>query len=490
MGEAKYVLFGIDADTWAADAGNVDYIRQQCEASVYCNANVLAFPVTWKNVERAGLGQYDFSFVDQVLALAEQHGLKAIPMWVGIDYAAGDPLFVPDWVRDDPETYTRITGFHYDEYKRYKEGWVDDGVEEDRLYCPSCPATLAAECAAYERLVEHIAQVDTNHNVVAISVSGEINYARALNPATWTPERDVRCQCEWCNAAYKPGVESNLAFMTGQFARYVKTLIEAGARHLDLPTYSQVCPHNLFPGWRYAEDPVAFKAIINRPNHFMVPSVTNTGDAETFTSKEMDYFKPECIPGNFVFTDGIPTGWGPCVPHLEIAPWYTILHYGGLGAIYWDPPQVSIIKPDVPYRALLRTTWGPLKALHYWLARLKSAGPDRKFWWGYAATESSAQLGEFAVSQTSSDKDYGVVFRTGEQELALTVTTLGGSTTLSLTRSGGFEGFHFERGSFDMVTGGWTKAADAQVEVSGDTATLTLDGDSGDYTQAAWRVYH
>lgn len=484
---AKHVFWGIDADTWGCDAGNLDHFRKHCEASVYVNANLIAIPVTWKNVERKGPGNYDFTFVDGAIKIAREHGLKVSLMWIGIDYAAGDPNFVPPYIDADPDTYTRITGFNYDEQKRYTKR--TDDREDDRLHCPSCPATLKRESAAYEALMKHVAETDTQRTVMAVNICGEINYVRAMRPEDWVPERDVRCRCRHCNAAHRPGIESNIAFMTRQFANYVKTIIEAGARHYDIPTYSPVCSHRWFPGWRYAEDPVAFKAIINRSNHFVVPSIAPTPDEQAFTREEMDYFRPECIPGNFIFVDGIDTGWPTNLPHLEMAPWYSILQYGGLGAVYWDAPAVSIIKEGEPRRDLLRRMWGPLKAMHYHLARLKSAGKDTKFWWRYHETASAQDMGGFKVEQRSSDRDYGVCFVTGKDRLALSATTFAGPCTITLTRPGGFEGLRFERGCFDMTTGEWRKAADAGVKIDGDKAVITLDGDSGDYERAAVYVY-
>ena len=486
---AKYVFWGVDADTWGCDAGNVEHFRKHCEASVYINANFIAIPVTWKNVERKGPSKCDFTFVDQALEVAHKHGLKAALMWIGIDYAAGDPNFVPEYINADPQTYTRITGFNYDEQKRYRPAAEQSSIEEDRLHCPSCPATLAREAAAYGALMRHLAKTDTRRTVVAINICGEIDYARAMRPDEWVPERDVRCRCRHCNAAYRPGVESNIAFMTRQFAKYVRTIIEAGAKHYDIPTYSPVCSHRWFPGWRYAEDPVAFKAIINRDNHFVVPSIAPTADEQAFVREEMDYFRPECIPGNVIFVDGIDTGWPTNLAHLELAPWYSILEYGGLGAVYWDAPSVSIIKEGEVRRELFRRMWGPLKAMHYHLARLKSAGPKTRFWWRYHETGSSQELDGFKVEQRSSDKDYGMCFVLGPDRLALSATTTGGPCTVTITRPGGFDGFRFERGCFDMVSGEWRKAGEAQVTKEADKVIIVMDGDSGEYEKAACYVY-
>lgn len=489
VGGAKYVFWGVDADTWGCDAGNIELFRKHCEASVYVNANFIAIPVTWKNVERKGPGRYDFSFVDQVVELARKNGLKAALMWIGIDYAAGDPNFVPDYINADPKVYTRITGFNYDEQKRYLPAGKQNDHEEDRLYCPSCPATLAREAAAYGSLMKHLAQADKQRTVMAVNICGEIDYVRAMRPEEWVPERDVRCRCKYCDAAYKPGVESNIAFMTSQFAKYVKAIIEAGAKHYDIPTYSPVCSHRWFPGWRYAEDPVAFKAIINRENYFVVPSIAPTEDEQAFVREEMDYFRPECIPGNVIFVDGIDTGWPANLPHLELAPWYSILQYGGMGAVYWDAPACTIVNDGEVRRELLRRMWGPLKAMHYHLARLKSIGPRRKFWWRYHETSSAQEMDGFKVEQKSSDRDYGVGFVLGPDKLALAATTYGGPCTVTLTKTGGFGGFRFERGCFDMISGEWHKASDVKAVLDADKATIIIDGDSGDYKGAAVYVY-
>jgi hypothetical protein len=126
--------------------------------------------------------------------------------------------------------------------------------------------------------------------------------------------------------------------------------------------------------------------------------------------------------------------------------------------------------------------------MHYHLARLKSGGPDVKFWWTYHETESSQALGEFEVAQESSGRDYGVCFNLGEGRLALAATTFGGPAKVTLRRQGGFDGYRFEKGCFDMTTGAWRPAGPAVVEVGGGAVTITLAEDSGQYKQAACYV--
>jgi hypothetical protein len=231
-----------------------------------------------------------------------------------------------------------------------------------------------------------------------------------------------------------------------------------------------------------------FKSIINRQNHFTAPSIVETSSASVFVTEEMDYFLPSNIPGNIIFIDGIGTQVPECQSHIEMAPWYSILWYGGLGAIYWDAPEKSV-RNDAELRTKFRKFWGPLKGIHYYLARLKSSGTGVKFWWQYLDTDSSQSMNNFTVHQTSSAQDYGVCFEVSPNDLTFTCSTYTSPCTITVTHTGGFDSYRFEKGYFHPLTGQWFKKDDVYPVIAGNDATLTVDGDSGDYMRAVYRYY-
>jgi len=470
----KYVFWGVDADTWGCQALNYDMYRKYCEASVYINANFIVIPITWKMFEPQK-DQYNLEAIDKFIEITREYGLKAGIIWTSMDYAAGDSSLVPDYLMADPTAYTRITGLYHDD-----------------LLCPSDPDTLARDRNAYVTLMKHLAKTDTKRTVMAINLCGEINYLRALQ--NWSPpEQNVRCLCAECNKLYRSG-QDNVEFMTERYAAYVKNLIESAAKVYDIPTYTPVCAWKWFPGWRYAENPEMQKKIINRANHFVCPSIAQPISGKVWVEEEMNHFAPEAIPGNIIFADGMDTahdghdGLPNALARMELAPWYNILWYGGMGAVYWDSPARSITKDEL-LRTKFRRAFGPLKAMHYHLARLKSAGKDRKFWWQYAQTDSAQKMDGFSVRQSSSSDDYGVAFVLGKADLAFTGTTLGGPYTFTVTRPGGFADFAFEKGSFGETDGKWRRAADAHPVLHSEQAIFTVTGDSGDARQAVIRVF-
>ncbi|MHB0998571.1 MAG: hypothetical protein ACYC27_04935 [Armatimonadota bacterium] len=473
QGSNKYVFWGVDADTWGCQALNYDMYRKHCEASFYINANFIVIPITWKMFEPQK-DQYNLEAIDKFLAITREYNLKAGIIWTSMDYAAGDSSLVPEYLMADPMTYTRITGLY-----------------KNDLLCPSDPDTLARDRKAYVTLMDHLARTDKDRTVMAINLCGEINYARALENAS-PPEQNVRCTCAECNKLYRSR-QNKVEFMTERFSYYIKDLIESAAEVYDIPTYTPVCSWAWYPGWRYAENPEIHKKIINRDNHFVCPTIAFPISGEAWID-EMNHFAPESIPGNIIFADGMDTahdghgGLPNALPHMELAPWYNILWYGGMGAVYWDSPARTILTDEL-LRTKFRKAFGPLKAMHYHLARLKSADKGKKFWWQYTETGSGQEMDGFSVKQTSSPDDFGAAFVIGRNDLAFTGTTLSGPYTFTVTRPGGFEGFSFEKGCFGETDGKWRKASDVKPVINGKEAIFTVADDSGDAHQAVIRVY-
>ncbi|HSG34595.1 MAG TPA: beta-galactosidase, partial [Sphingomonadaceae bacterium] len=62
-------------------------------------ANTLLIPVAWEQVEPVE-GQFDFSWVDALLAGAREHGKRLVPLWYGA-YKNTAPSYAPAWVKQD-----------------------------------------------------------------------------------------------------------------------------------------------------------------------------------------------------------------------------------------------------------------------------------------------------------------------------------------------------------------------------------------------------
>jgi hypothetical protein len=478
----KWVLWGFEGNIWGCEYGDYWLWERLCQASVYVNANCIVLPVAWLMVEPTQ-DNYSFTHLDWYLNTAHNYNLKVLIMWAGLGYAAVSIEFCPDYIQNDTATYMRC-----------------QGLDNTNVLCPSDPDTLLREKLAYRAVMDHLATINPSlkNIVMGVNIGSELNYMGALdgywgNPATPT-ETNRRCTCSYCNAAYTSG-QNNIEFMTEQCAKYLAELVDYGAQGYDIPAYTPVCGHKYWndyydKGWRYAEDPHVFKYYVAQKehisNHWVCPSIAETNNAADYILKDLNYFRPSEIPGNTIFVDGIDGGWSVNQPHIELAPWYNILWYGSIGACYWDSTTERSIIVNEPLREKLRPYWGPLKGIHYYLARLKSSGTGVKFW---LETDSSQSMNNFTVHQTSSAQDYGVCFEVNPNDLIFTCSTYTGSCTITVTHTGGFDNYRFEKGYFRPLTGQWIKKDDVLPVIAGNDATLTVDGDSGDYMQAVYRYY-
>jgi len=114
---------------------------------------------------------------------------------------------------------------------------------------------------------------DTSRNVLAVQVGGEMDYMFGLKDEWWgLKNADVRCECDYCNTEFAKFQGSKVDFMSTQYAKYLKSMIEAGAAVYNIPTYTCAAPKTYWNNdWRYAENSPLRKQIINRQNYFVGP---------------------------------------------------------------------------------------------------------------------------------------------------------------------------------------------------------------------------
>lgn len=491
----QYVLWGVETDQWQAAAGNTAHFDAYIEASKYINANCLAIHAPWRLIEPTK-DVYDFSYLEYALKKTEEAGLKAVIYFTSANYAAGNMQFVPDYI-NDPVTYSRIQGDPT--YFRTEPVAGQPALPA----CPSDPDLLEREMKAYGRLLKFLKEYDTNRNVLAIQVAGEADFLYAMKDEYWLfKNENVRCECADCNAAFEGFAGSNLDFMTHQFAVYIKKMVEAGAMVYDIPVYTCSSPLGYWKGeWRYAENSALRQEMVDFVDYFVGPTTAQTTDVQTYVT-EMNNWTSDKMPGNHIWTSGIDTGHGtPGSPHenvgldswshLEMAPWFNILHYKSLGAIYWDHPDVSVTLEGAgaPVREKLRAMWSPLRAASSVLPVYKSAPADKMMWWNYSEKTKSGTIGGYQISIIQyAGENYGFAFDMGNGDIVLSATTYNArTTTVSLTVNNS-ENLHFERGYFDN-NGVWVKTGTFNATKVGNQLVFQISGDNGDYTKALYRIY-
>jgi len=470
----KHAVWGVENDQWQTVGKNLANFHKYMEGSIYVNANAIAIHSPWIVIEPEK-DVYDFSDLDYYLALASENNLKVIIYFTSSNYAGGDNTFTPRYIVEDPDTYTRI---EMDELSSVP-------VEELPL-CPANPNLFERESKAAEKLFEHIKKVNTDGNILAVCMSHEFGFMHRLRMRSNT-NLDIRCQCEFCEELYTPDL-GNLEFMTKLFSEYISDVIKSATDIYPITTYSPVASLVYWPGGRFVEQPDIIKAAVNRKNHFVCPSVATTMNADLFRI-EMDQFVS--IEGNPAFASGIDTGWANHPynnqARLEIAPWISMFEYDGLGAIYWDHPQMTVTDTR-GVREKLRTGWGPLKGGEYFVSRIKS-DKDVMFHWLYESEEKTEKIGNYEITISQRSKfNNGYAVLVDVNEIMVTATTFNEERTkVEIKSDHSFKGYSFERGYYD-TNGEFVRVSEFEPKQSGKSITFNIDGDSGDYTKSIYRI--
>jgi len=137
---------------------------------------------------------YDFRFLEECIGRAEKAGLKVVLYFGCSNYAAGDPVFVPDYIKNDEKTYTQVKG----------RGFRDEPIAGHTALalCPGNPATLERERKAYCELMAYLRDCDVNRSVLAVHYGGEMNFIQSAKEGFigWN-NPELRCECEHLPAA-------------------------------------------------------------------------------------------------------------------------------------------------------------------------------------------------------------------------------------------------------------------------------------------------
>lgn len=128
-------------------------------------ANTVMVPIAWEQIEPKE-GEFDFSFVDTLLAQARENDVRLIPLWFAT-WKNNGPNYAPHWVKTDNTRFPRVI--------------TADGRTLNSL-SPHAPATLEADKKAFVQLMRHLKQVDPQRTVIMVQPQNE--------PGTYGSVRD------------------------------------------------------------------------------------------------------------------------------------------------------------------------------------------------------------------------------------------------------------------------------------------------------------
>lgn len=237
-----------------SSASGVEYMQQLWPRLKALGLNTVLAPVSWELLEPAE-GQFVFTYVDALLAVARQHDHRLVLLWFG-SWKNGVSSYAPVWVLKDTQRFPRAKGSSRQNTK-------------DMLSTLS-PNNLQADAAAFAQLLKHLKHVDgARQTVVMIQVENEVGIKPETrdmsDEATWTfqslvpaalieylvqhkdrlhPEllnrwrkSDFAKQGTWPEV-FGAGPEAEEVFSAWHYARYLDQVAAAGQAEYNLPMYA------------------------------------------------------------------------------------------------------------------------------------------------------------------------------------------------------------------------------------------------------------
>ncbi|KQM65121.1 glycoside hydrolase [Sphingomonas sp. Leaf17] len=129
------------------------------------HANTVEVPIAWEQIE-AKEGQFDFSFLDQLIAEARTNNVRLVILWFAT-WKNTSPNYAPAWVKLDNARFPRMTN---------AKG------ETHYALSPHSRATLEADKRAFVTLMTHIKAVDPQNTIIMVQPENE--------PGTYVSVRD------------------------------------------------------------------------------------------------------------------------------------------------------------------------------------------------------------------------------------------------------------------------------------------------------------
>ncbi len=153
-GEPFIILGGELGNSTASSAAEIEFQFPRLKAM---GLNTVLVPAYWDLLEPEE-GRFDFSQVDNVIETARANDLKVVFLWFGA-WKNSMSCYSPAWFKLDT--------------KRFPRAHTSTGKAMEIASCIS-ENVLHADAAAFEKLVAHIAETDTEHTVVMLQIENEI----------------------------------------------------------------------------------------------------------------------------------------------------------------------------------------------------------------------------------------------------------------------------------------------------------------------------
>ncbi|MDE2824134.1 MAG: beta-galactosidase [Chloroflexota bacterium] len=322
-----FVILGAQCDIWRStrqDEKVVEFIDAYREM----NATAISFGIPWAKMEPER-DLYDFSFLDWFIERTEAAGLKLVVNLFNSNVCGkceelteGEryPQYTPDYIKNDPEGFTRIVPNVDIEYH-----------PGGPPLCPNDPATLDRETRYLRRVAMHLKETDRNCTVIMVQLNNEYFYQQWADCKDNT-QKHVRCVCEFCTAKYDAGRYLTAEeFMFTSFAEYNRTLTDTFKAVYPLPIYVNS------PWWA----PYIIDIFLR-----VCPNLDFVGIDGVYSVVEPNQLTVGQRGRNLPFAAESPTEAPSTKPYLPMLPYYTALKMNGLGNLLWEAPDPDTVVND------------------------------------------------------------------------------------------------------------------------------------------------
>ena len=142
------------------DSGaNIGFIEENFADVAELGFQSVCIPITWDTIEPEQ-GKFDFSRLELYYKYLNKYDLTVQWLWFGTN-SCGSGMGAPEYIREDDETYKKVVPDGYEGYGV----WFDF----------SCKATLEAEKTALGKMMEWLAENDTDRRCVIIQMNNEVD---------------------------------------------------------------------------------------------------------------------------------------------------------------------------------------------------------------------------------------------------------------------------------------------------------------------------
>ena len=293
------ILGGELSNSAATSVEDIDEVLPRMKA---LGLNTVLVPVYWELMEPVER-HWDFTLVDRTIDVALQQGLKIVPLWFGV-WKNSMSCYAPTWFKRD--------------VKRFPRAVTAEGKPLEIASCFS-DNVLQADLKAFSALMQHIAQMDPEREVVVMmQIENEIGMLesardhsplaekayRQLVPPTLLKALNSKKKGTWAEV-FGTDDYADEKFMAWHYACYVEHLAKAARRIHNMPLYVNAAMNSRGrkPGEYPSAGPLAHLADIWKAGapsiDFLAPDIYDTG----FKSWAAQYAMPLRPQENLKATD-------------------------------------------------------------------------------------------------------------------------------------------------------------------------------------------